>query len=135
MLGNEYPDQISFKRVGVEMDDDIVMHEHEGRENSQEPEKNLQMPIFTYTLEDGVSEGSYGINCAIVAGLPETVVKMANANSKNLDRVSKAIQKFDFGQIGAIEKILDDSGLDLDDRKRKLLGQIDEGTAKILKIS
>jgi len=120
-----------MKRVGVVIDD---YAEKLGVDENSKTDQNLKMPIFTYTLEDGVSKGSYGINCAIIAGLPKKVVIKANENSKTLDKVSKAIQNFDFRDLDKLEGILGDESLDGAGKKRKIIGELDEGILKVLKV-
>ena len=40
--------------------------------------------VFLYQLERGQAGGSYGLNVAAMAGLPTTLLKLAQAKSKKL---------------------------------------------------
>lgn len=35
--------------------------------------------IFTYQLEDGIADGSYGMHCAAACGIPSTIIRQAEA--------------------------------------------------------
>ena len=40
--------------------------------------------MFLYQLESGQAKGSYGLNVAALAGLPNTILELAQAKSKQL---------------------------------------------------
>ena len=44
---------------------------------------------FLYKLEDGVAEGSFGMHCAAMCGIPEKVVSRAEAAAKAWEHTSR----------------------------------------------
>lgn len=42
--------------------------------------------VFLYQLERGEAGGSYGLNVAALAGLPASILRLAQAKSKQLQR-------------------------------------------------
>ena len=42
--------------------------------------------MFLYQLESGQAKGSYGLNVAALAGLSNTILKLAQAKSKQLQQ-------------------------------------------------
>lgn len=127
MIEQEFQEKVCMKQVGVILDD---CFDEQG--NSHENDENLKMPIFTYTLEDGVSKGSFGINCAKIAGLPHNVVTNAARNSKTMDKVSRAIQLFDYFELDNFEKILKDSNLSNSEKKQQIFEKLGPEVAAVL---
>merc|ERR1712150_165832 len=121
ILEKEYPDKVCMKQVGVVLEDGDV-----GQED------NLKMPIFTYTLQPGVSKGSYGINCAKITGIPNEVIKIAAVNSKSMDKVSRAIQYFDFNMLDELEGILENGNLSNFEKKSQIFGKLGPELVQIL---
>ena len=105
-----YPDNVCMKCVGVVEDEET------------------KQVVFTFTLEDGVSNGSYGIHCAKLAGIPEEVVARAEFNAENLDCISRAVQKIDPAKIDLLEELLEKKD------KAAIITALGD-TANILKIS
>lgn len=55
---------------------------------------------FLYKLEDGVAEGSFGMHCASMCGIPEKVVEAAEVAAKNWEHTAKIKESLDVAKQG-----------------------------------
>ena len=58
--------------------------------------------VFLYQLERGEARGSYGLNVAALAGLPTSILKLAQAKSKQLQQTV-----YDKTPIASIKKLIE----------------------------
>ena len=56
---------------------------------------------FLYKLETGVAEGSFGMHCASMCGIPEKVVKRAEVAAKEWEHTSREKEKVEVARKGA----------------------------------
>ena len=101
---------VALKRVGV----------YEDKENND--------VLFTFSLEDGNSKGSYGIHCAKMAGIPKRVLDKADFNAKNLDLISLASQGIKSADVGPLQKAVSEGD------KEKILELLGAECVEILKL-
>ena len=70
--------EISAKRMAVHVD------------------KDIRDVTFLYRLEDGVAEGSYGMHCAAMCGIPDKVIDRAEQAAQNWEhtgRIKESLEK------------------------------------------
>jgi DNA mismatch repair protein MSH3 len=72
-LAAKYPGQITNKHMGF----------------IEEGERRTRIIHFLYTLAQGIAPGSYGIECARLAGLPEGLLEKATSKA---DTMKKSIE-------------------------------------------
>lgn len=63
--------EIAAKRMAVRVDDDV---------------KDV---TFLYQLEDGVAEGSYGMHCAAMCGIPSKIIRSAEAAAQSWEHTGR----------------------------------------------
>jgi len=104
-LENDFPGKVKNYRVGVFEENENV--------------------TFTYQLEAGVSKGSYGINCAKLAGIPDDVVKNASRYADQLENISQSILELEPSTIEKMKAIVD-SEISDEEKKIKILTSLNE---------
>ncbi|KAI7515550.1 hypothetical protein KC317_g23760, partial [Hortaea werneckii] len=70
--------EIAPKRMAVRVDDDI------------------RDVTFLYKLEDGVAEGSYGMHCAAMCGIPDKIIRRAEEAAQSWEhtgRIKESVEK------------------------------------------
>ncbi|KAM7190092.1 putative DNA mismatch repair protein msh6 [Rhypophila sp. PSN 637] len=55
---------------------------------------------FLYKLEDGVAEGSFGMHCAAMCGIPEKVIKRAEVAAKEWEHTSRLKESLERAKTG-----------------------------------
>lgn len=55
---------------------------------------------FHYKLEDGVAEGSFGMHCASMCGIPSKVVEQAEVAAKEWEHTSKLKESLEVARKG-----------------------------------
>lgn len=53
---------------------------------------------FLYRLEDGVAEGSFGMHCAAMCGIPKKVVERAEVAAREWEHTSRLGERMDVGK-------------------------------------
>lgn len=56
---------------------------------------------FLYKLEDGIAEGSFGMHCASMCGIPAKVVDRAEQAAKEWEHTSRLKEKMDRARCAA----------------------------------
>ena len=90
----------------------FATHYHSlAEEFSGHPEiKNKRMQIyvddvhkqitFLYKLEDGVAEGSFGMHCAAMCGIPDKVIARAEVAAKEWEHTSRLKESLETAKLG-----------------------------------
>ena len=55
---------------------------------------------FLYKLEDGVAEGSFGMHCAAMCGIPNKVIKKAECAAKEWEHTSRLKDSLEVARMG-----------------------------------
>jgi DNA mismatch repair protein MSH6 len=55
---------------------------------------------FLYKLEDGVAEGSFGMHCAAMCGIPDKVVARAEVAAREWEHTSRLKEKLEVERKG-----------------------------------
>ena len=55
---------------------------------------------FLYKLEDGVAEGSFGMHCAAMCGIPNKVIERAEIAAKEWEHTSRLKESLDTARMG-----------------------------------
>ena len=55
---------------------------------------------FLYKLEDGVAEGSFGMHCAAMCGIPNKVIKKAESAAKEWEHTSRLKESLEVARMG-----------------------------------
>lgn len=73
---------------------------------------------FLYKLEDGVAEGSFGMHCAAMCGIPSRVIERAEVAAKEWEHTSRLKDSLDKAKTGCYIPLgfLSDVGLLLGDK-------------------
>ena len=111
----------------------IILDENNGHNNENQPDSNktAQMPNFTFKLNDGASEMSYGINCARLAGFDKELCDSAQEYSKDNDKISRIMQVMDYSKMPKLRKIVE-STENLSEKKAEILELVGPQVAGIL---
>ena len=64
-------------------------------------EKEQKRIAFLYKLEDGVAEGSFGMHCASMCGIPSGVVERAEVAAREWEHTSRLKESLEAAQDGA----------------------------------
>ncbi|KAI9729544.1 MAG: DNA mismatch repair protein msh6 [Cirrosporium novae-zelandiae] len=87
---------------------------------------------FLYKLEDGVAEGSFGMHCAAMCGIPSKVIDRAEVAAKEWEHTSRLKESLDKAKSGSyvplgiqsdISRILKDNVEDIDERGLDVLAR------------
>jgi DNA mismatch repair protein MSH6 len=62
-------------------------------------EENRQV-TFLYKLEEGVAEGSFGMHCASMCGIPKKVIDKAEVAAKEWEHTSRLKESLDKARTG-----------------------------------
>lgn len=68
----KYPGKVSNLHMGFREDIDVL---------------GIRNITFLYKLEDGISSGSYGIECARLAGIPEELLQTASKQAEHMQKI------------------------------------------------
>lgn len=68
----KYPGKVSNLHMGFREDVNIL---------------GIRNITFLYKLEEGISSGSYGIECARLAGIPEQILQTASKQAEDMQKV------------------------------------------------
>lgn len=74
--------EIRARRMQIEVDDD-----------------NRRV-TFLYKLEDGVAEGSFGMHCAAMCGIPDKVIERAEVAAREWEHTSRLKESLDLAKTG-----------------------------------
>ncbi|KAB5584913.1 muts domain V-domain-containing protein [Coniochaeta sp. 2T2.1] len=74
--------EIRARRMQIEVDD-----------------KNRRV-TFLYKLEDGVAEGSFGMHCAAMCGIPDKVIERAEVAAREWEHTSRLKESLDLAKTG-----------------------------------
>lgn len=63
-------------------------------------DENERRVTFLYKLEDGVAEGSFGMHCAAMCGIPNKVIERAEVAAKEWEHTSRLKESLEMARMG-----------------------------------
>lgn len=65
-----------------------------------EVDEHNRRVTFLYKLEDGVAEGSFGMHCAAMCGIPDKVIERAEVAAREWEHTSRLKESLDLAKTG-----------------------------------